>query len=254
MISQTLHSLAFGLLLATSALAVSIPPRGDSPLPQQAIAIKINPPTSQGSLSTRAASGAKLVEELVNKALSTGNHAKRDVDFTVLPLFTTISPEKIAEMVKEAAARDPTYEPVDFSTWYQVQLSDSIQSTDNSIPPEVLDLLKSLSGYGQVKSAQRLGGGLAQPAVLPVHPVHRAVDPNDNPLLTKQGYLREEGINAQYAWGFPGGNGANTTLIDVELGWHLDHEDLVRICSHLWRIHRLTNTTRLIRKQPIFPL
>lgn len=227
MISHNLHSLAFGLVFATSALAAAIPPQDDIPSLREAIAIKLHPQTSQGSLSTRATSGADLVEELVNKALSTGNHTKRDVGFTVLPLFTSISPEKIAQMVKEAAKRDPTYEPVDFSTWYQVQLSDSVQSTDNSAAPEVLNLLKSLAEFDEVKSAQRLAGAPSQPAV------QRAVQPNDNPLTQNQGYLREEGINVQYAWGFPGGDGANTTLIDIERGWHLEHEDLVRIRPHI---------------------
>jgi len=223
MISQNLQSLAFGLLYATSALAAAIPLVDDIPPLLEAIAIKLHPQASQGSLSTRATSGAALVEELVNKALSKGNLTRRDVDFEVLPLFTTISPEKIAEMVKQAAERDPTYEPVDFSTWYQIRLSDSIQSADGSIPPESLDLLTSLAGYDEVKSAQRLAGAPTQPAI----------DPNDDPLFKNQGYLRAEGINAQYAWGFPGGDGANTTFIDVELGWHLDHEDLVRICTRL---------------------
>lgn len=226
MISQNLHSLALGLLLASSTLAAAIPSHDDVPQLREAIAIKLNP-QSQGSLSTRATSGADLIKELVNKALSKGTHAKRDVEFTVLPLFTTISPEKIAEMVKEAAERDPTYEPVDFSTWYQVQLADSVQNADSSAPSEVLDLLKSLSGYDEVKSAQRLAGAPVQPAV----------QPNDDPLVNNQGYLKAEGINVQYAWGFPGGDGANTTLIDIERGWHLDHEDLVRICpvSLMWQ-------------------
>ncbi len=43
-----------------------------------------------------------------------------------------------------------------------------------------------------------------------------------------QGYLNAAptGIDARYAWNFPGGRGNNIRLIDVEQDWRLDHEDL----------------------------
>ncbi len=43
-----------------------------------------------------------------------------------------------------------------------------------------------------------------------------------------QGYLNPApgGIDAVYAWTYPGGRGAGVKLVDVEAGWHLDHEDL----------------------------
>lgn len=35
-----------------------------------------------------------------------------------------------------------------------------------------------------------------------------------------------EGIDARYAWRFPGGRGANVRVIDLEWGWQFSHEDL----------------------------
>lgn len=45
----------------------------------------------------------------------------------------------------------------------------------------------------------------------------------------KQIYLFEpRGINAEYAWGIPGGRGKGVRIIDVEPDWNLEHRDLVK--------------------------
>lgn len=38
--------------------------------------------------------------------------------------------------------------------------------------------------------------------------------------------LNTNGIEARYAWGFPGGRGAGARFIDIEFGWNTNHEDL----------------------------
>ncbi len=54
------------------------------------------------------------------------------------------------------------------------------------------------------------------------------VNPADDPRVDTQGYLdpAPDGIDAEYAWGFAGGDGAGQDVIDLERGWTLDHEDL----------------------------
>jgi hypothetical protein len=54
------------------------------------------------------------------------------------------------------------------------------------------------------------------------------VNSSDNPRRSSQGYLdpQPNGIDAEYAWGFVGGDGKEQSLIDLERGWTLDHEDL----------------------------
>jgi subtilisin family serine protease len=49
-------------------------------------------------------------------------------------------------------------------------------------------------------------------------------------LSSFQGYLEPApvGIDAQFAWGIPGGKGAGIVIVDLEFGWNFGHEDLAR--------------------------
>ncbi|MFU8860743.1 MAG: S8 family serine peptidase [Cyclonatronaceae bacterium] len=78
------------------------------------------------------------------------------------------------------------------------------------------------------------------PAPPPYYPVEETVetaifDHEPTPLFEDlQGYLEEaddgingqNGINARYAWDYPGGNGSGFTVYDVEYSWNQTHEDL----------------------------
>ncbi|VBB74944.1 Putative protein of unknown function [Podospora comata] len=184
---------------------------GNSIIPGLSIAVKID---RAAAVSSRSLGGIKSVEQLIRNAQTDSRLSKREVEFTVHPLITTVSPKRITQLVERATVLNPDYVPTDFSTWYQVLFPEP-ESEDNQT---LHDLLATLSGYQEVASCHPLGGG-----ILP------AVDPSNDPLFPSQGYMTPagEGINAPYAWGFPGGDGANTTIIDIERGWKLDHEDLV---------------------------
>lgn len=54
------------------------------------------------------------------------------------------------------------------------------------------------------------------------------INPQDSDRFSRQGYLQPapEGIDAVYAWGIPGGNGASIGFVDIERGWTLNHKDL----------------------------
>jgi serine protease len=56
-----------------------------------------------------------------------------------------------------------------------------------------------------------------------------AVDlaPTTPSMVASQGYLNAapSGIDARYAWTFPGGRGAGVRVVDVETAWTKDHED-----------------------------
>lgn len=195
-----------------TGLGAVLPIREDATLPRSAIALKLN----AGALHTRdSLTGAQLVEDLVRKAQDGWQDARRSTNFKVLPLITSLSTERLAEMVQQAVENDSTYKPVDFSTWYQVQFP---QSTEEANFDDIIQLLHTLGKNEEVASCQQLKS-------------HKfpAVKPNDDPKYKDQGYLKPAGagINAAYAWGFPGGDGAGTTVIDVERGWQLEHEDLV---------------------------
>ncbi|KAK4454266.1 peptidase S8/S53 domain-containing protein, partial [Podospora aff. communis PSN243] len=205
------RSLAFGLLLFNNVLGASIPRNADAG-PRAAIAVKLSPATLQRRSTL---SGAEIVESLIRSAQNTTN-AKRDVDFSVSPLIG-LPPAKIAELVARAKEITPGYVPADFGAWYQVQFQ-SDAPTDGTYDPEVVNLLNTLGTQEEVASCQPLGTSKSP-----------AVFPSNDPQFANQGYLKAApgGIEAQYAWGHAGGDGANTKVIDIERGWKLDHEDLV---------------------------
>jgi hypothetical protein len=60
-------------------------------------------------------------------------------------------------------------------------------------------------------------------------PVVPPVNAVDDPRQVNQGYEdpAPSGINAEYAWTFPGGDGHGVGVVDMEQGWTLNHEDLV---------------------------
>ncbi|KAK0748961.1 peptidase S8/S53 domain-containing protein [Schizothecium vesticola] len=204
--------LAFSLIPITSVLGASIPWTSDAG-PRAAIAVKLSPSTLQARSTT---SGAEIVQGLVRGAQKT-TLAKRDVDFKVEPLITTLSSAQIDELIARAKKHTPSYEPADFGSWYRV-IFDSNAPLPGKQDAEVGDLLKALGVKDEVASVQPLGGSTKLPAVNPV----------DDPLYVFQSYLKAApfGIEARYAWNFPGGDGSNTRVIDIERGWKLDHEDL----------------------------
>lgn len=70
---------------------------------------------------------------------------------------------------------------------------------------------------------------VAYPAPLPAPPPGN-LPPETSFCESSQGYLRAApaGIDADFAWNFPGGRGENVFLIDVEYDWFDEHEDLER--------------------------
>jgi hypothetical protein len=130
-----------------------------------------------------------------------------------------------------------TFKVPNFNAWYNVQVgpgdsgnqargndetvAQNTTGTDEprlALPKDTLELIHRLHQLPEVQSAHALYPGPPP-----------AVNAGDDPRSGYQGYLNAapQGINARYAWGFPGGDGAGTNIIDVEQGWNLNHEDLV---------------------------
>jgi hypothetical protein len=123
----------------------------------------------------------------------------------LLPLLSSVDPGKLCKLLERAREGNPDLP--DPSLWYQV-----------ATPPELCpdDLANALGRLDQVQTAY-----VMRPVCPPVNPV-------DDPLSLKQGYLDEApvGIDARYAWGLRGGDGAGIGFVDLERGWKLDHPDL----------------------------
>jgi len=226
------------LLWSASSLAA------DPDTLRPALAIKIKPVSlprrAAASLGASSSLGAQLVRDLVRQAQAQGSsshtsHTKRETEnnFQVLPLITSISPTQLAEMVQTATERDPTYMPTDFGSWFQVIFSSSSSFQSNITSSS--SLMKSLSTFPDILSIQSMSQNTRLPTTATVKAtpkVERAITPLTplkNPRFPQQGYLLPAplGISATYAWNFPGGAGSGASLIDVERGWLLSHEDLV---------------------------
>src|SRR5262249_55295955 len=103
--------------------------------------------------------------------------------------------------------RDPAYHGHRFDRWFTVDAPRGMRSAE---------LVERLLAWEIVDGAR------------PDAPAVDPVNPND-PRRASQGYLNAapEGIDAEYAWGVTGGDGAGQRFVDIERGWTLDHEDLV---------------------------
>jgi Subtilase family len=151
---------------------------------------------------------ANLVEEL-----GIGPWKRLATEFkgvTLEPLFASKKPGEILELVSRAKEMDPEYRPPDFLAYFAVNIPADVQADV---------VAKTLSEWPSVKAAY-----VEPPPVEP--PV---VNASDDPRSGLQGYLdaAPDGIDAEYAWGFPGGDGTGQALVDLEWGWTLNHEDLV---------------------------
>jgi len=123
-------------------------------------------------------------------------------------LFRTTKPETIQTLVERARRSDPTYEPGHFLGYFEVTTAGAA---------DLAELVKALRSWRAVRVAY-----LDIPGPDPV------VDATDDPNSPSQGYLdpAPDGIDAEYAWGISGGDGAGQRFIDLERGWTLTHEDL----------------------------
>jgi serine protease len=123
-------------------------------------------------------------------------------------LYTAFPPEKIKELIRRGVEMDPTYKPANLLGYFVVDCP-------GNVVPELL--AKELLRWPTVE--------LAYVDPLASDP---AVNATDDPLSPSQGYLDSApgGIDARFAWGQTGGDGAGMNVIDLEQGWTLNHEDL----------------------------
>jgi hypothetical protein len=124
------------------------------------------------------------------------------------PLFTALPPEEIESLAADADLRDLSGRGTELLKYYAVECPSGTE-------PETL-----------VEELRRLS--TVERAYVEPHGTDPAVNPGDDPRFANQRYLGPAplGIDAVYAWNFPGGDGSGQRMIDLERGWTLDHEDL----------------------------
>src|SRR5687768_8029820 len=127
---------------------------------------------------------------------------------TLEPLLS-FRPEQFAVLTERARTLDSSFRATNLSAYFAVNLPPGMDAEA---------LVKALSEWESVATAY------VEPP--PVEPPF--VNAADDPRSGNQGYLdpAPDGIDAEYAWNFPGGDGAGQTLVDMEWGWTFNHEDL----------------------------
>ena len=136
-------------------------------------------------------------------------------------LFTSVEPEKITKLVKNAQKISADYKPPQLFSYCAMDC------------PYKMDASKVLQEVIKSKHVE-FAYIASEPAPSP-SPCNAT---GTNPRSMNQGYLdpAPKGINARYAWAFDGGCGTgNVQFIDIEYAWDLNHEDIREAnISFLW--------------------
>jgi hypothetical protein len=135
---------------------------------------------------------------------------------TFRPLFGNQKADQMRELVNRAAETTPGFRSPNLLGYFAAEVPPGME-------PEAV--AKALSSWQTVELAYVEPGPVEPPAP----------NPADDPRSVNQGYLdpAPDGIDAEFAWGVPGGDGQGQGLVDLEWGWTLNHEDLAALGATL---------------------
>ncbi|MDF9507274.1 putative mucin/carbohydrate-binding domain-containing protein [Bacillus cereus] len=163
-------------------------------------------------------------EDGIEKRIKSGdydNNLKKlfseNTELTLNRLFSSVNPieiEKLSVQSKSVANESAN----NLLNYYIVQAPNNI---------EIELLLKKFETSPLVEEAYIQEKQILTPPEIQLP--NLSVNPYDDPRFKNQGYLEAapKGINAPHAWNIKGGDGKDTTFVDMEYGWLLNHEDLV---------------------------
>jgi FG-GAP-like repeat/Subtilase family len=139
------------------------------------------------------------------------------------PLFG-LSEDRLQAQARDLAARTPAapQPPVDLSLFYRVTADEG----------RLEDLARQLRASDLIDAAYVKPA--AEPPVIQIHRINEMQpDPADAPAMTpnfvpNQVYLNAApvGVDAEFGWTLPGGDGSRVKVIDCEWAWRFTHEDL----------------------------
>lgn len=137
--------------------------------------------------------------------------------FTFKRLFNSLPPDKIKELTTNRQEPAPNVSTPNLLSYFKIECPEGVDPDR---------LVNHLSHWAIVQTAYVDIPG-TEPEMMVTEP--GAVNPSDDSFFVNQRYLSPspEGIDAEYAWMFPGGNGTGQSVIDLERGWTLNHEDLI---------------------------
>lgn len=127
---------------------------------------------------------------------------------SIKPQFSKKELSLSEKLIARVGSQDKAFHSANFRSYYTLEFED---------PKVLVEATKIICQWENVQCAYVDKTG---PDPL--------VNAADDPRSPNQGYLdpAPEGIDAEYAWGFTGGDGEGQRFIDLERGWTLNHEDL----------------------------
>ena len=128
----------------------------------------------------------------------------------VLRLYRSLDQDALRRLVERGTANDPEYRPPNFLTYFVVEAP---------LGGDIDSMASTLRSWALVE--------LAYNEPRPYSP--GGVNPGMYALNASQGYedAAPVGIDARCAWNIPGGDGHGQAVIDMEVGWTLNHHDFV---------------------------
>jgi serine protease len=133
---------------------------------------------------------------------------ERFPDLVIGPLHAALKPAELRQLAERAAATEDGYRAPNLLTYFLIRCPADVNADE---------VVRALLDAPAVETAYVQSPPLPPPVNGPA-----------NPRYGSQGYVQAApgGIDAAYAWTFPGGNGAGIGFVDMERGWTLNHEDL----------------------------
>ncbi|HEU4997808.1 MAG TPA: S8 family serine peptidase [Lapillicoccus sp.] len=142
------------------------------------------------------------------------NRVATRASVTLRPLF---GPEERVRLEARRLAPAAIGPVPDLSVYYHV----------DAPAEDLADLAEELAGTEGVQGAYVKPAG-EPPELNDMAPAAEDAPPTTPDFVGNQLYLEAApgGVDARYAWTWPGGGGAGVNVIDCEWGWRFDHEDL----------------------------
>jgi len=131
---------------------------------------------------------------------------------TIGPLFRAASADAITRKVQQALEMNPKSRARALTSYFLVRVPEAVEAEA---------VVATLSSWSSIEMAYVR----PQPGPPPVNP-NAVVGLVTPPPLQQHLDPADVGIDARYAWLFPGGDGAGQAVVDLEQGWKFDHVDL----------------------------
>jgi serine protease len=153
--------------------------------------------------------GGTLVDLAAAKGLTRVGEVLNDLDWYEWAPFSPVSEARLDEMHAVSAAK----------SGQDIYNLNNIYRLSIPLGHDIWAIAESLEALPGVLSARPV----PKPMPLPTPPNY----------VPNQGYLRPAsstptGIDADYAWGFTGGNGSGVTICDLEYSWNYNHADVTK--------------------------